>query len=228
MPFVKRLDDTLLDEILVVVLSLLSVALLIFEVVAETSVAQMRFLEQIDIGIAFVFLAEWVLNLFRADDRRRYLRRRWWELLACIPISSDLAHVLRGVRLLRIVRLVRLLRIARLAVRVEILVRESKAFFIDSSLIYISTASAVIVFSAALAFHYFEMSVNPNVHGFFDSFWWAMATVTTVGYGDIYPVTTEGRIVAIFLMLTGIGTLGVYTAAIANYVIRQNREPRGQ
>jgi len=64
-----------------------------------------------------------------------------------------------------------------------------------------------------------------NVHGFFDSFWWAMSTVTTVGY-DIYPVTTEGRIVAIFLMLTGIGTLGVYTAAIANYVIRQNRHSR--
>jgi voltage-gated potassium channel len=225
MPFAKRLDDTLVDEIIIVVLSLLSVALLIFEVVADASSAQMRFLEQIDVGIAFVFLGEWVLNLLRAEDRRRYLRRRWWELLACVPISSDLAHVLRGVRLLRVIRLVRLLRIARLAVRVEILARESKAFFIDSSLIYISTASAVIVFSAALAFHYFEMSVNPNVHNFFDSFWWAIATVTTVGYGDIYPVTTEGRIVAIFLMLTGIGTLGVYTAAIANYVIRQNREP---
>ena len=70
------------------------------------------------------------------------------------------------------------------------------------------------------------MNVNQNVHGFFDSFWWAMSTVTTVGYGDIYPVTTEGRIVAIFLMLAGIGTLGVYTAAIANYVIRQNRDSR--
>lgn len=217
----KSLDETIVDEIIIVVLSLVSVALLIFEVVADTSPAQMRFLEQIDIGIAFVFLGEWLLNLARADDRRRYLRRRWWELLACIPISADIARSLRGVRLLRVIRLVRLLRVARLAIRVEMLVRESKSFLVDSSLIYISTATGVIVFSAALAFHYFEMNVNQNVHGFFDSFWWAMSTVTTVGYGDIYPVTTEGRIVAILLMLTGIGTLGLYTAAIANYVIRQ-------
>ena len=226
MQFPKSLDETILDEIIIVVLSLVSVALLIFEVVSDTSPEQLRFLEQIDVGIAFVFLGEWVLNLARAKERGRYLRHRWWELLACIPISSDLARALRGVRLLRIVRLVRLLRVARLAVRVEMLIRESKSFFIDSSLIYISTTSGVIVFSSALAFHYFEMNVNQNVHGFFDSFWWAMSTVTTVGYGDIYPVTTEGRIVAIFLMLTGIGTLGVYTAAIANYVIRQNRDSR--
>jgi voltage-gated potassium channel len=50
-----------------------------------------------------------------------------------------------------------------------------------------------------------------------------MTTVTTVGYGDIYPVTTGGRVIAIFLMLTGIGTLGLYTASIASYVLKQKQ-----
>jgi voltage-gated potassium channel len=73
---------------------------------------------------------------------------------------------------------------------------------------------------ATLGFHSFEFGPNPNVANLWDSFWWAMVTVTTVGYGDIYPVTSGGRLIAIALMLVGIGTLGVFTATIAGYVVR--------
>lgn len=217
----KSLDDTLLDEVVIVLLSLVSVGLLVLEVAGDTSPAQGRLLERIDFGIALVFLAEFVVSFLRAPDRRAFLRKRWWEILACIPLSSEFARAARGVMLLRLLRVIRLLRVARLAARVHLLVRASRIMLIDSSLLYITTATGVIVFSSALGFHYFEMDLNPNVHGFWDSFWWAMTTVATVGYGDIYPITTGGRIVAILLMLTGIGTLGLYTAAIAAYVLKQ-------
>jgi voltage-gated potassium channel len=217
----KSFDDTLLDEVVIVVLSLASVGLLVLEVAGDTSPAQGQLLERIDFGIALVFLAEFAISFLRAPDRRLFLRKRWWEIFACIPISSEFARAARGLMLLRLIRVMRLLRIARLAARVHLLFRASRSMLVDSSLLYISTATGVIVFSSALGFHYFEMDINQNVHGFWDSFWWAMTTVTTVGYGDIYPVTTGGRIVAIVLMLTGIGTLGLYTAAIASWVLKQ-------
>jgi voltage-gated potassium channel len=220
MKFPRSLDETIIDEVVIVVLSLVSVGLLVLEVAGDTSPAQGRLLERIDFGIAFVFLAEYVVAFVRAPDRRVFLRQRWWEIFACIPISSEFARAARGLMLLRLVRIMRLLRVARLAARIHMLFRTSRSMLVDSSLLYITT-SIVIVFSASLGFHYFEMDINQNVHGFWDSFWWAMTTVTTVGYGDIYPVTTGGRIIAIFLMLTGIGTLGLYTAAIASYVLKQ-------
>ena len=217
----KSLDETILDEVAIVLLSLVSVGLLVLEIAGDTSVAQSRLLERIDFGIALIFLAEFLISFARSADRRRFLRTRWWEIFACIPISSDLARAARGVQLLRLIRVLRLLRVARLAARIHLLARTSSRFLVDSTLLYITTTSAVIVFSAALGFHYFELGTNQNVHSFWDSFWWAMTTVTTVGYGDIYPVTTGGRVIAILLMLTGIGTLGLYTASIASYVLKQ-------
>jgi voltage-gated potassium channel len=103
-----------------------------------------------------------------------------------------------------------------------VLIADSHAFIRSAWLVEISTAITALVSAAALAFHYFEHGTNPKVHGLWDSFWWAIVTVTTVGYGDIYPVTTPGRIVAILLMFTGIGALGVYTATVASFVVRQN------
>jgi len=82
----------------------------------------------------------------------------------------------------------------------------------------------MIALSGALGFHYCEADANPNVHSFWDSFWWAMVTITTIGYGDIYPVTIAGRVIAIFLMFTGIGTLGLMTATIAAYFIKERQD----
>lgn len=158
----KSLDETILDEVAIVVLSLVSVALLVVEVVGDTTAAQSRLLERIDIGIALIFLAEFLFSIARAVDRRAVLRKRWWEIFACIPISSDMARVARGLQLLRIIRVMRLLRLARLAARIHVLVRNSKSLLIDSSLPYITTTSGVIVFSASLGFHCFEMGVNQN------------------------------------------------------------------
>ena len=68
-------------------------------------------------------------------------------------------------------------------------------------------------------FHAFEYGVNENVQSFFDSIWWAMVTITTVGYGDIAPVTTGGRVVSMLLMMLGIGFLGLTTGVVAKAII---------
>ena len=210
-------------EFFILFLALASVLLLALEVAGDISSEQQRMIELIDVGIACIFLTEFIYRFVKAERKGVFFKRHWWELLASIPITNEVAQSLRGLRLLRLVRLLRLLRLIRFMVRVRILLNRSRAFSKDTSLIYLATVVSVIVFASALAFHYFEVNENKSVTSFWDSFWWAMVTVTTVGYGDIFPITVGGRLVGIFLMLTGIGTLGAFTASIASYAVRQKR-----
>jgi voltage-gated potassium channel Kch len=89
-----------------------------------------------------------------------------------------------------------------------------------SYLAYVLGVVALVVLTSATGFYFAESGTNQNVDSFGDAIWWAIVTVTTIGYGDIYPVTVLGRIVGGFLMFAGIGTLGVFTAAIAAYLIK--------
>jgi voltage-gated potassium channel len=217
-PVRGQFGHTILDDLLMVILSLVSVFLLIFEVVHDQSAEQSQVLHHADLMIAFIFLSEWTIRFIKAPDRPLFARRHWWELLASIPLSIDTIQALRGLQLLRILRLIRLI---RLAVRLKVLLDASQRFTEQTYLVYIMTVTGLIIMGGALGFHYVEFGVNPNVKSFWDSFWWATVTTTTIGYGDIYPVTIAGRLIAILVMFTGIGTLGVFTATIAAYIIKQ-------
>lgn len=92
-----------------------------------------------------------------------------------------------------------------------------------SYLAYVLGVVALVVVTGALGFYAAERGLNPNVDSVGDAFWWSIVTVTTIGYGDIYPVTTLGRVVGAFLMFAGIGALGLFTAAIAAYLIKFDR-----
>ncbi len=210
-------------DALMIALSLVSVGLLFFEVLADHSPAQTRSLELADLSIAFIFLSEFSIRFYRAPHKILFLRKHWWELLASIPFTSETTQVLRAFNLLRLFRLIRLLRLIRFAVRFKILLDNSARFAHQTHLLTICTAAGLVIISGALGFHYLESEVNPNVHGLWDSFWWTIVTITTVGYGDITPVTTGGRILAIFLMLGGIATIGAATAAITAYVIERKQ-----
>jgi len=223
-PAAPNLAREIFDDIAMIGLALVSVGLLVFEVVADHSPAQLRTLEVADTVIALIFLTEFVYNLVRAPNRAAWLRGHWWELLASIPINHGTAQLLRGLRLLRVFRLMRLLRLVRFVVRFKVMLQVAGEFAEQTYLIYIATIGGVVLASGALGFHYMEAGANPNVHSLWDSFWWTVVTVTTVGYGDIYPVTTGGRILAIFLMLGGIATMGAITGAIAAYFIKRSKE----
>lgn len=220
--------ESIVDDLLMIFLSLVSVFLLSFEVLADHSPEQTQALEVADIAIALIFLGEFGYRLARAPERGLFLRKHWWELLASIPITSSTTQALRGLNLLRVFRLVRLLRLVRFLVRLKVLVNASREFAEEAYLLYLCTLVGVVVLSGALGFHYFEAEVNPNVHGLWDSFWWTISTVTTVGYGDIYPVTTGGRILAIFLMLGGVATVSAVTAAIAATLVERRERARAR
>lgn len=90
---------------------------------------------------------------------------------------------------------------------------------------YVGSAATTVIFCAALAVLDAERRrAGANITNFGDALWWAVTTVTTVGYGDRYPVSAEGRLVAVGLMLTGIALIGVVTATVASWLIDRVRE----
>jgi voltage-gated potassium channel len=205
------------DDIAMMLLALISGYLLVIEYTTHPAAEQILIFNNIDLAIALIFLAEFCVKLFFAPRKRIFLKSHWWELLASIPVTAPLTQ---GLRLLRLLRLFRLIRLAEGA---HELGRYVEDFFAHTYFFYLLTVWVVIVFSSALSFYSFEYGTNPLVHSFFDSVWWAMSTVTTIGYGDIYPITTAGRVVGMFLMVTGIGTTGIFTALIASFLIKESR-----
>lgn len=90
--------------------------------------------------------------------------------------------------------------------------------------IFVVVALPLVWFTGALSLFDVERGVNPSFQGLGDALWWSAVTITTVGYGDYAPITTEGRVVAIFLMLLSIGLIGSVTALLANWVFGGDRQ----
>jgi voltage-gated potassium channel len=149
-----------------------------------------------------VFLADYVVRLALARDRWRFLRTNWIDGLAVV------------LPLLRPLRILSLVRVAR------VLDRRLTTTLHGRVAGYTTLIAALIVFMASLAVYDAERGApDATMTGYGDAVWWAFTTITTVGYGDQYPVTGQGRLVAVLLMLGGIALLGVVTAAVASWFV---------
>jgi voltage-gated potassium channel len=154
-----------------------------------------------------VFLADFGARLWRSDDRKALLRQSWLDLVGAIPLVGPL-RVVRLARLFRIVRLWRAARGAR-----HLLGRDVEV--LGGRVGNVGVVSLVVWVAAAGVFYELERGVNPSLHSFTDALWWAITTLSTVGYGDMYPVTPAGRLVAIVTMVLGVGVLGTLAASLA-------------
>jgi len=207
----KPSKTDLTKEVVMVLLAVISVSLLVYEISAALSPSQTRLFVQLDLLIAFVFFTDFIYGLVKANNKKIFWKERWWEIFTFIPLSDPTVQAFRSLRVLRVLRIIRV--VARLK-RVGDMAFDGPSFKLFS----LSLTVTSIIFAGSVAFHSVEHGVNPEVHNLFDSFWWAMVTVTTIGYGDIYPYTAEGRLIAMLLMITGIGSLGIAATTIANSV----------
>jgi voltage-gated potassium channel len=166
-----------------------------------------RLCDIVDYVVWAIFALDYVLRLLLADRRGHYAIRHIPDLLVvALPI-------LRPLRLLRLVVLLRILN------------RRATDSLRGKVAIYVAGATVIVLFCAALAVLDAERrNAHANITTFGDALWWATTTVTTVGYGDRYPVTTEGRFVAVGLMLAGIALIGVVTASFATWLIDRVRD----
>jgi len=103
-------------------------------------------------------------------------------------------------------------------------VDDSNRGSLGTYLLYLFTVISVIILLGAWGFYFFEIHADKTmVHNYGDCLWWAIVTITTIGYGDVYPVTLGGRLIAVFLMFTGISALSVLTAAIAASFVKNDQ-----
>ena len=166
------------------------------------------------------FAAEFVLR-WAADRTRSFPRRAWFDLLLIVltpPFGvPDAMQGIRSLRLLRLLRLIRAFGVAGMGLRLV------HRHFGRQKFHYVLAIAGATVLLGAVGFFALESGENSAVRHFGDALWWAISTVTTVGYGDITPVTPEGRLIAVVLMLTGIGVIGVFTATVASLLFKEEK-----
>jgi len=186
-----------------VMLLVITYAILIFTDPASHPQLSEAFVQRVE-GWFLVFLVgEYLVRLWRAPEKRRFLRENWFDLVAMIPFDQ----VFYLARFMRVIRLIRILRASPFL----------WSLVSSASMRWIFSIVGLIMLWSSIGIYLLEQGNNPNVDGFGDALWWSIVTTTTVGYGDISPVTTGGRIIAACLMLTGIGLLGALTANFASH-----------
>lgn len=194
--------------------SILALVVFVFGRIVPMSPEQRRVLELVDLALCVVFLFDFILTLATAEDRWRYLRTwGWFDLLSAIPVVGPL-RLARGARVVRVLRILRAFRVAR------VLLRSLSAYRAQTGL-----AGAAIVALIALLFGSFavlevEQGPGVNIQSAEDALWWSLTTITTVGYGDRFPVTSEGRLAGAFLMVVGVGLFGTLTAFLATVFVQ--------
>ena len=166
-------------------------------------------IDRIDFGICLIFLADFFIRFSKAPSKRSFLKWGWIDFVSSIPMFD----FLRWGRLVRIVRILRILRAFR---STKVLLNYLFTNRAKGSFAAVAMISVVLVIFASIAILNLENTPESNIKTPSDALWWAFATITTVGYGDRFPVTHEGRLVAVLLMTAGVGLFGTFTAYVAS------------
>lgn len=169
-----------------------------------------------------VFLMDLIAMTSIADKRKRYLRSAWVDILIVLTSFPPLTTfgILRLLRLGRLGPVLRLLRLARLAAVVSKGSDLARTIFGKRGFAYVIVVTFFIVIGFAVA----VVLIDPDIDTMGDALWWSVVTITTVGYGDLTPASTGGRVAAGLLMFIGIGVVGVVTGLVASVMLDDTEE----
>ncbi|HEX9226911.1 MAG TPA: potassium channel family protein [Arthrobacter sp.] len=196
----SRYSET--SETPLVIVSLVFLAAYSWQVIANPAGTEHLVVELVLLLTWAVFLADFIITLALTEKRKR------WTLMNVVNLAVVVLPVFRTLRLLRVVSLLRVLnRATSLAFRARVMS-------------YVVTSAALLTYIGALAALDVERSADgAKILNFGDSLWWAFITITTVGYGDYYPVTLEGRLIAVALTVSGISLIGLVTVTMGAWVM---------
>jgi voltage-gated potassium channel len=207
-------------ELFILVLTLMSLVVMVAMILPldDSTIGMLQFYDNL---ICVVFLIDFTLRLHGSRPRSQYFvkERGWLDLLGSIP---SLGIAFRYTALFRLARLSRLARIMRLMkgkqrkeLARDVLENRSKyALFITvlSTIMVLGTASVLVL-------QFESHSDDAHIRNGWDAFWYSVVTLTTVGYGDFYPVTAAGRVAAMFIMFAGVGIIGALASILASVLV---------
>lgn len=197
-----------------IVLSLISFAI---ETLPDLPMPIRLSLAGFEVFVIFVFTAEYALRIYAARNRWGYIFSFFGlvDLIAILPFYIVFALDLRVVRAFRILRVFRVLKLVRFNRAVE---RYKMAYsIVKEELALFFVVTGILTYLAAAGIHFFEHEAQPEqFQSIFHSFWWAIVTITTVGYGDVYPITLGGRIFTLFILVAGVGVVTVPAGLVAS------------
>ena len=172
-----------------------------------------------------LFTVEYLLRIWAADKPLRFIFSFYGivDLAAILPFYIGTGLDLRAVRAFRLLRLVRILKLVRYSRAAQ---RFHRAFLISKEeLVLFGCLTLILLYLSAVGIYYFERDTQPETFGsIFHSLWWAVATLTTVGYGDAIPITTGGKVFTFFVLILGIGIVAIPTGLISSALSKARRE----
>lgn len=174
-----------------------------------------KVLNYVDNFICGVFLLDFIIRYRQAENKLQFMKWGWIDLIASVPTLD----FMRAGRLLRLIRLIRIIRAFRSTKHIVQHIFKNK---VQGTLTSVAIIAVLMLLFSSIAILQFETDPNSNIKTAGDAIWWAYVTMTTVGYGDKYPVTTEGRIVAAVLMTVGVGLFGTFTAYVSSWFVKDN------
>jgi voltage-gated potassium channel len=171
-----------------------------------------------------IFIVQFAVEFLLAPSKPAYLRQNWLTAIAVVLPAFRILSIFRVFRLVRLVRSISFLRIVTGANRG---IRSLSRVTGVAQFPYVLGTSVIVVFAVAAGMAYFERGTASGLGSFGDALWWSAAMLTTIGSRD-WPVTLEGRLLALLMMVYGMAVFGYITATLAGYFVRRNLERRAE
>ena len=202
------------------ILIVLSIAAFTIETLPTLSPQLRGFLRGFEVFAIGIFTAEYLLRLWMAEHRLRFAFSFFGiiDLLVILPFYLQFAVDLRSLRVFWLFRLFRLFKLVRYVDAAKRIADAFRMVWVDLTIFGIG--ALFVFYLAAVGIYFFEREAQPESFASVPhAFWWALATLTTVGYGDVYPITVGGKVFTFFVLMLGLGVFAVPTGLIVMAII---------
>ena len=212
-------------DLVMQLLILFSIITFTVETLPDLEADTRKFLHATEVVIVILFTIEYLLRLYVADRKLGYVLSFYGviDLLAILPFYLASGIDLRSLRVFRMFRLFRLLKLLRFGRAMR---RFARAFIIaKEEIILFSVVTIMLLYLSAVGIYYFEHIAQPEAFkSVIHSLWWAVTTLTTVGYGDVYPITAGGKIFTFIILMIGLGIVAIPAGLLASALSKVRME----